>query len=103
MHRLLADLKRIMEPPVKKKRPLTQRSAPIVTLAKPEAVSPKPTSEEADYLTFFTDYCKHLDFTAYRSQFPDDFDLTFRSKREDTETEIMNDTTKSVSSHEQEM
>ncbi|XP_020292521.1 cilia- and flagella-associated protein 100-like isoform X2 [Pseudomyrmex gracilis] len=101
MHRLLADLKRIMEPPAKKKRPLTRRSAPIVTLAKPEAVSPKPTSEEVDYLTFFTDYCKHEDFTAYRSEFPDDFDLTFRSKREDTETEITNDTTKSVSNHEE--
>lgn len=103
MHRLLADLKRIMEPPVKKKRPLTPRSPPVVTWTRPEAVSPMPTSKEADYLAFFTDYCKHEDFTEYRSEFSDDFDLTFRSKREDTETQVTNDTTKSVSNYEQEM
>lgn len=32
------------------------------------------------YLIFFTNYCKQEDFTAYRDQFPDDFDLTFQDK-----------------------
>ncbi|EZA61449.1 Coiled-coil domain-containing protein [Ooceraea biroi] len=81
MLRLLDELKRIMEPPPRKKRPLIQRSAPAALRAKPPSLPPQPTDEEAQYLTFFTDYCKRDDFVAYRSKFPDDFDLTFQSKR----------------------
>ncbi|XP_072763361.1 cilia- and flagella-associated protein 100-like [Anoplolepis gracilipes] len=77
MHRLLDALNRIMEPPTKKKRPLSRRSMPIAVKTKPLLLLPKPTDEEIQYLTFFTDYCKHNDFVTYRSKLPDDFDLTF--------------------------
>jgi len=81
MHRLLDALKRIMELPIKKKRPLVQRSTPIVLEEKPPSVALEPTDEEAQYLTYFTDYCdKRDDFVEYRSKFPDDFDLTFQTK-----------------------
>lgn len=86
MHRLLDALKRIMEPPARKKRPLVRRSEPVTARMRPPLRSPKPTDEEAQYLTFFTDYCKRDDFVAYRTRFPDDFDLTFESKRDDAET-----------------
>lgn len=89
MHRLLDALKRIMEPPARKKRPLIQRSAPVVVKVKPPPVAARPTDEEAQYLTYFTDYCKRDDFVAYRSEFPDDFDLTFQSRRVDTEIETI--------------
>lgn len=75
MHRLLDALKRIMEPPAKKKRLLTRRSVPTTVKTKPLLLQPKPTDEEIQYLTFFTDYCKHNDFVAYRSKLPDDFDI----------------------------
>ncbi|EFN60791.1 Coiled-coil domain-containing protein 37, partial [Camponotus floridanus] len=77
MHRLLDALKHIMEPPSKKKRPLNRRSMPITVKTTPPSLPPKPTDEEIQYLTFFTDYCKHNDFVTYRSKLPDDFDLTF--------------------------
>lgn len=94
MHRLLDALKRIMEPPTRKKRPLIRRSAPITTKTKPPSRLPKPTDEEAQYLAFFTDYCRRDDFVTYRSKFPDDFDLTFQSKRDDIEIEAtFNDVT----------
>lgn len=88
MLRLLDALKRIMEPPSRKKRPLVRRSVPITTKTRLPSRLPKPTDEEVQYLTFFTDYCRHDDFVTYRSKFPDDFDLTFQSKRDDTETEV---------------
>lgn len=88
MHRLLDALKRIMEPPSRKKRPLIRRSVPITTKTRPPSRLPKPTDKEAQYLTFFTDYCRRNDFVMYRSKFPDDFDLTFQSKRGDIEIEI---------------
>ncbi|XP_018403544.1 PREDICTED: cilia- and flagella-associated protein 100-like [Cyphomyrmex costatus] len=89
MHRLLDALKRVMEPPASKKRPLNRRSVPITTKIKPPLHLPKPTDKEVQYLTFFTDYCRHDDFVTYRSKFPDDFNLTFQSKRDDTEIETM--------------
>lgn len=88
-----------MEPPTKKKRPLVRRSTPIAKKIKPPPVSVKPTTEEAQYLTFFTDYCKREDFVAYRARFPDDFDLTFRSKREidiEAEAQTSNDVSSNV-------
>ncbi|XP_024884861.1 cilia- and flagella-associated protein 100-like [Temnothorax curvispinosus] len=88
MHRLLDALKRIMEPPATKKRLLIRRSVPITTKARLPSRMPKPTDEEAQFLTFFTDYCGREDFVAYRSKFPDDFDLTFRRKRDDIEAEV---------------
>ncbi|KZC05738.1 Coiled-coil domain-containing protein 37 [Dufourea novaeangliae] len=81
MHRLLASLKRVMEPPVIKHRPLTRRSEPATQRVKPTPPPPVPTEEEWQYLTFFTNYCKQEDFTAYRTEFPDDFDLTFQPKQ----------------------
>lgn len=50
----------------------------------------EPTEEEMQYLTFFTNYCKTEDFTTYRPQFPDDFDLTFK-KQEIVVTETEED------------
>lgn len=88
MHRLLDALKRIMEPPVRKKRPLIQRSMPAMLKVKPPSLPPEPTDEEAQYLTFFTDYCKRDDFISYLSKFPDDFDMTFRSKRNDAVADL---------------
>lgn len=73
-----------MEPPITKKRPLVRRSAPIVSKMKPVSLLLQPTDEEIQYLTFFTDYCKRDDFIAYRTKFPDDFDLSFKSKRAGT-------------------
>nr|XP_012216499.1 PREDICTED: coiled-coil domain-containing protein 37-like [Linepithema humile] len=96
MHRLLDALKRIMEPPARKRRPLIRRSAPVVAKIKPPPVALKPTTEEAQYLAFFTDYCRRDDFVAYRARFPDDFDLTFRRKRDDVETEMSNGVSASV-------
>ncbi|KYN44155.1 Coiled-coil domain-containing protein 37 [Trachymyrmex septentrionalis] len=94
MHRLLDALKRLMEPPASKKRPLIRRSVPIITKLKPPLLSPKPTDEEIQYLTFFTDYCRlRDDFVTYRSKFPDDFNLTFQSKRDDKEKEEEEETT----------
>ncbi|XP_025996095.1 cilia- and flagella-associated protein 100 isoform X2 [Solenopsis invicta] len=101
MHRLLDALKRIMEPPTRKKRSLIRRSVPITVKTKPLLRLPKPTDEEAQYLTFFTDYCKHDDFVTYRSKFPDDFDLTFQSKRDDVEIKAM--TFNAVSSSREQM
>lgn len=75
MHRLLDSLKRIMEPPKKKKRPLNRRSVPIALKIKPPSLALKPTDEEIQYLTFFTDYCKHNDLITYRSKLPDDFGI----------------------------
>ncbi|XP_043258569.1 uncharacterized protein LOC122400900 [Colletes gigas] len=81
MLRLLASLKRVMKPPAIKMRPLMWRSEPTTQRAKPKPPPPEPTHEEWQYLTFFTNYCKQEDFTTYRSQFPDDFDLTFQHRR----------------------
>ncbi|KAG6794531.1 cilia- and flagella-associated protein [Apis mellifera caucasica] len=90
MHRLLASLKRIMEPPPTKKRPMMWRSIPKTYRLKGVAMALEPTEEEMQYLTFFTDYCKTEDFTTYRPQFPDDFDLTFK-KQEIVVTETEED------------
>ncbi|KAG5318404.1 CP100 protein, partial [Pseudoatta argentina] len=97
MHRLLEALKRVMELPVSKKRPLIRRSVPIITKMKPPLRLSRPTDEELQYLTFFTDYCRvHDDFVTYRFKFPDDFDLTFQSKREDIKDKTtFNDTSSS--------
>lgn len=78
---MLASLKRAMEPPPEKMRPLMWRSIPKSQRLKEVPPPPEPTEEEMQYLTFFTSYCKQEDFTTYRSQFPDDFDLTFQDKR----------------------
>lgn len=86
MHRLLDALKRIMEPSSRKKRPLIRRSVPITTKTRTPSRLPKPTDEEAQYLTFFTNYCKN-DFVTYRSKFSDDFDLIYQSKHGDIEIE----------------
>lgn len=81
MHRLLDALKRIMEPPTKKKRPLSRRSVPLTVKTKPPSLLPKTTDEEIQNLEFFTNYCKQRNnFITYRSKLPDDFDLTFQSK-----------------------
>ncbi|XP_029162095.1 cilia- and flagella-associated protein 100-like [Nylanderia fulva] len=78
MHRLLDALKRIMEPPTKKKRPLSRRSVPLTVKTKPPSLPPKATDEEIQNLEFFTNYCKQRNnFVTYRSKLPDDFDLTF--------------------------
>nr|XP_034180476.1 uncharacterized protein LOC117604486 [Osmia lignaria] len=84
MHRLLASLKRAMEPPPIKRRPLMWRSIPTSQRIKETSRRLEPTEEEVQYLTFFTKYCKAEDFVAYRSQFPDDFDLTFQPRRRET-------------------
>lgn len=84
MHRLLASLKRAMEPPPIKRRPLMWRSIPTSQRIKETSPQLEPTEEEIQYLTFFTNYCKAEDFVAYRSQFPDDFDLTFQPRRRET-------------------
>ncbi|XP_029045393.2 uncharacterized protein LOC114877241 isoform X2 [Osmia bicornis bicornis] len=84
MHRLLASLKRAMEPPPIKRRPLMWRSIPTSQRIKETSRRLEPTEEEVQYLTFFTKYCKAEDFVAYRSQFPDDFDLTFQTRRRET-------------------
>ncbi|XP_053998659.1 uncharacterized protein LOC128887143 [Hylaeus anthracinus] len=81
MLRLLASLKRVMEPPTIKMRPLMWRSEPSSQRAKRIPPPPEPTDEEWQYLNFFSNYCKQEDFATYRSQFPDDFDLTFRTRR----------------------
>lgn len=94
MHRLLDALKRIMEPSTRKTRPLIRRSVPIMIKMRPPSLLPKPTDEEAQYLTFFTDYCKRDDFVTYRSKFPDDFAFTFQSKRDiEIEAATFNDVT----------
>ncbi|XP_076235040.1 cilia- and flagella-associated protein 100 [Calliopsis andreniformis] len=87
MYRLLAAMKRIMEPPVTKGRPLTWRSRPTVQKVKAKPPPPVPTDEEMQYLTFFTKYCPQEDFTEYRSQFPDDFDLSFQPRRRPVQSE----------------
>lgn len=81
MYQLLSAMKRIMEPPVQKRQPLMWRSAPLTQKIKAKLAAPVPTDEEMQYLTFFTTYCKQEDFTKYRSQFPDDFDLSFQPRR----------------------
>ncbi|XP_011050898.1 PREDICTED: uncharacterized protein LOC105143978 [Acromyrmex echinatior] len=104
MHRLLEALKRVMELPVSKKRPLIRRSVPIIIKMKPPLRLSKPTDEELQYLTFFTDYCRvHDDFVTYRSKFPDDFDLTFKSKQDDIKNKtILNDTSSNQKEKEKE-
>ena len=84
MHQLVISLQRAMEPPPIKRRPLIWRSTPKSQKLKSIALALEPTEEEMQYLTFFTDYCKQEDFTAYRAQFPDDFDLTFQNKRSES-------------------
>lgn len=79
MHRLLDMLKRILESPKRKKRPLVRRSEPVTTRTKLLLGLPKLTNEEIQYLTFFTDCCKR-DFVTYHSKLADDFDLTFQRK-----------------------
>lgn len=92
MHRLLDALKRILQPPAKKELPLIQRSALASFVTKlPTSRHLQPTEEEATYLTFFTNYCKRDDFQAYRSQFPDDFDLSFRNKPNNVRMELTSD------------
>ncbi|KOX74378.1 Coiled-coil domain-containing protein 37, partial [Melipona quadrifasciata] len=81
MIQLLVSLQRAMEPLPIKRRPLMWRSIPRSQRLKSIALALEPTEEEMQYLIFFTDYCKQEDFTAYRAQFPDDFDLTFQDKR----------------------
>lgn len=81
MHRLLDTLKRIMQPPIRKKRPLARRSVPIPPKAKPLAPAAHLTNEQIQFLVFFTDHCKSDDFeAAYRAKLPEDFDLTFQSR-----------------------
>nr|XP_031832991.1 uncharacterized protein LOC116427140 [Nomia melanderi] len=94
MHRLLASLKRVMEPPAIKRRPLVWRSEPASQRAKPAPPPPAPTDEEWQYLTFFTDYCSQQDFAAYRSRFPDDFDLSFQPRRREHAPEDIEDADK---------
>ncbi|XP_003400861.1 uncharacterized protein LOC100647161 [Bombus terrestris] len=80
MQRLLVSLQRAIEPPPIKRRPAMRRSTPKTQRLKSIPPPPKPTEQEMQYLIFFTNYCKQEDFTAYRDQFPDDFDLTFQDK-----------------------
>lgn len=93
MHQLLSMLKRIMQPPKAKKRPLIRRSAPIVTKAKSLVPLPEPTTQETRHLAFFTDFCKCENSQAYRSKLPDDFDPTFQGKDIDVQesTTLMDD------------
>lgn len=92
MRQLLEALKRIMEPPMEKKRPLRWRSAPILREIKHKAANPKPTEEELQYLTFFTKYCAKDDFLEYRSQFLDESRSKIDSKsREDVHTDVILD------------
>ncbi|XP_024940876.1 cilia- and flagella-associated protein 100 [Cephus cinctus] len=88
MHRLLAALQHIMEPPKPKKRSLVKRSAPIEPKIKEMPPAPPPTDEEMQILTFFTGYCPQENYENYRNQFPDDFDLTFRSRGYDLHENI---------------
>ncbi|XP_076657328.1 cilia- and flagella-associated protein 100 [Halictus rubicundus] len=92
MHRLLDSLKRVMEPPAIKSRPLVWRSEPATQRARATPPPPVPTDEEWQYLTFFTNYCHDEDFTEYRVKFPDDFDLTFQSKQPEDAEEVAEET-----------
>lgn len=72
-----------MEPPKPKKRQPVTRTAPP-TVSKAKAISPKPPEmyeEQMVFLNFFTNYCKLDEPEAFESQFPDDFDLSFKSRR----------------------
>lgn len=80
MRRLLAALVRIMEPPTQKQRKLMYRSAPVEVKRKATPPPTPPTDEELVYLNYFTNYCEHEDHHGYRSQYPDDFDLTFKPR-----------------------
>ncbi|XP_047345115.1 uncharacterized protein LOC124947255 [Vespa velutina] len=92
MLQLLDSLTRIMKRPTITKRKLKWRSKPIYEKTEKVASYAEPTEEEMQYLTFFTRYCKHEDFREYRSKFPDDFDLTFKAKNQETSesSEIIN-------------
>ncbi|KAI4491877.1 hypothetical protein M0804_003269 [Polistes exclamans] len=96
MHQLLDALTRIMQMPIISKRQLKWRSTPIYEKMEKVASYVEPTEEEMQYLTFFTNYCKHEDFTKYQSKFPDDFDLTFQTKEKqiykETSEVIINET-----------
>ncbi|KAL2725169.1 coiled-coil domain-containing protein 38-like [Vespula squamosa] len=83
MLRLLDSLIRIMQRPIITRRQLKWRSEPIFEKTKRVASYADPTEEEMLYLTFFTNYCKRDDFTKYRTRFPDDFDLTFKVKKQE--------------------
>ncbi|XP_014489324.1 PREDICTED: coiled-coil domain-containing protein 37-like [Dinoponera quadriceps] len=87
MHQLLSMLKRIMQPPKAKKRPLIRRSAPIVTKAKLSLPPAEPTVQEMRHLAFFTDFCKCDNSQTHRSKLPYDFDPTFQSKALDGRVE----------------
>ncbi|EFN78819.1 Coiled-coil domain-containing protein 37 [Harpegnathos saltator] len=87
MHRLLSMLKRIMQPPKTKKRPLIRRSTPIATKTKLSLPTLQPTAQETRHLVFFTDFCKCDKSEKYRAKLPDDFDFTFRSIPIDVQTE----------------
>lgn len=87
MHRLLSMLKRIMEPPKTKKRPLVRRSTPITARTKLLLPTAQPTVQETRHLEFFTDFCKCDKSQEYRPKLPDDFDPTFQSKGIDIQVE----------------
>ncbi|XP_023289730.1 cilia- and flagella-associated protein 100-like [Orussus abietinus] len=89
MNRLLTALKRIMEPPKEKTRQRVFRSSPIKKKVKPIPPPPPPTTEELQYLTYFTNYCPQDDHNAFRSRFPDDFDLSFSRKRREVEAGLL--------------
>ena len=81
MHRLLAALKRIMEPPKPRKRQLMCRSTPKQPKPKPVIQLPPLTEEEKTYLHFFTNFYPRDDSNAFRDQFPVDFNNFFKAKR----------------------
>lgn len=80
MRRLLAALVRIMEPPLTKQRKIMYRSAPLELKRKTTPPPTPPSNEELVYLTYFTNYCEKDDHHDFRSQYPDDFDLTFKPR-----------------------
>lgn len=81
MHRLLAALKRVMEPPKPKKRQLMRRSAPKQQKLKTVAPMPPPTEDERQFLNFFTNYCPQDDHNAFRAQFSDELNLLLKNKQ----------------------
>ncbi|XP_012259009.2 cilia- and flagella-associated protein 100-like [Athalia rosae] len=80
MRRLLAALVRIMEPPITRQRKLMYRSAPVEVKKKVTPPPTPPSNEELVWLTYFTNYCERDDHHDFRSQYPDDFDLTFKPR-----------------------
>ena len=71
-----------MEPPKPRehRKPAMRATRPMEL--KPKAIAPQPTLPcEDEILAFFTNHCKLDDPASFESQFPDDFDLSFKTRK----------------------